>query len=247
MLTYLLGPSLSLLPKNWREALPFSKAIQWPAAAAASGFLQMCISIIALARWYWYSMNTWINRALDAALTGKIMATDHDIGITGLILWATHPLTWALGYCALEGAVRLCAGAFSNTALATFPLFLLGKIAGSPTGSRRREGDVSGSSGGSLGSALRDRLWAATLRPVPDKLTFHKNAEEEEFLEIRASHRKEDWNPPRVVRYDDVYYRLEACSQAGPPRPFRYVLRRLPAGVPGRTVLLYAPEDAVIS
>lgn len=246
MLTYLLGPLLSLLPETWRESLPFSKAINWPAAATASGFLQLGASIVALAQWYWYSMTSWISHALDVALAKDLKVTDHDIGITALILWATHPLTWALGYCAVEGAVRLCAAAFSDTALATLPLFLLGKIFGSPSRSAARERNASGLQN-SLGGALRERLWAGMFGPVPDKLSFQKNAEEEEILEIRAYRRKADWIPPRVVRYEDVYYRLEACSPASPPRPFRYVLRRLPAGVPGRTVLIYSPEKALIS
>src|SRR6266566_9626061 len=52
--------------------------------------------------------------------------------------------------------------------------------------------------------------------------------------------------PPRTVRYQDTYYRLEAASLGERPRPFHYTLRRLPVGVPGRTVLLYTPADAVI-
>jgi hypothetical protein len=85
----------------------------------------------------------------------------------------------------------------------------------------------------------------AGLSEVPDELCFTKN-ESGEILEIRACRRKQDWTPPRTVRYLDGYYRLEADSSAGGARPFLYRLRRLAAGVPGRTVLLYAPADAVI-
>lgn len=242
MLTYLLGPLLSFLPRRWRQALPFCAGVNWPAAATASGFLQLGTSIVALAYWYWYSMTTWISRALDAALAGKIVVTDHDIGISGLILWATHPLTWALGYCALEGAVRLCAAAFSDTVLGTLPLFLLHKTLAMLSDNPVPKPQATGAPSVSLVGAIQERIWAGVLPAVPDKLSIQRTAEEEEILEILASRRKADWIPPRVVRYESTYYRLEKCSKGSPPRPFRYVLRRLPAGVPGRTVLIYSPE-----
>lgn len=77
-------------------------------------------------------------------------------------------------------------------------------------------------------------------------LTYLKPSDEGEILEIHASRMKQDWTPPRIVRYDDAYYRLERFSRGVGSRPFVYHLRRLSAGVPGRTVLLYQPEEAVI-
>jgi len=49
------------------------------------------------------------------------------------------------------------------------------------------------------------------------------------------------------VRVDETYYRLEASSvEKGAARPFRYRLRRLAAGVPGRGVLLYKSGEAIV-
>jgi hypothetical protein len=59
------------------------------------------------------------------------------------------------------------------------------------------------------------------------------------FLEIRASHPKGEWIPPRVVKVGDAYFRLEQASNGTAPRPFVFRLRRLAAGVPGRTVIVY--------
>ncbi len=84
-------------------------------------------------------------------------------------------------------------------------------------------------------------MLTATLPKVPDEISF-RNDKGEQILEISACCAKEDWTPPRVVRFKDSYYRLEACSQGMGRRPFRYTLRRLPAGVPGRSVLLYSSE-----
>ncbi|HET9994792.1 MAG TPA: hypothetical protein VFQ18_05255 [Candidatus Acidoferrum sp.] len=80
---------------------------------------------------------------------------------------------------------------------------------------------------------------------VPDEHFITRDGPDE-FLEIRASRRKVDWTPPRTVRYEDSYYRLEASSEGMPPRPFQYTLRRVSAGVPGRTVLIYSPEEAPV-
>ena len=63
-------------------------------------------------------------------------------------------------------------------------------------------------------------------------------------LEIRSCRTKPDWIPPRVVRIANDYYRLESTSEGKRPRPFIFHLRRLPAGVPGRSVLLYDPPPA---
>ncbi len=43
-----------------------------------------------------------------------------------------------------------------------------------------------------------------------------------------------------------AFYRLEACTDGMPPRPFRYTLRKMSAGVMGRTVLVYSPEEAPV-
>jgi hypothetical protein len=83
------------------------------------------------------------------------------------------------------------------------------------------------------------------LAEVPDELCFARRGPEE-MLEIRACRRKADWDPPRTVRYQDTFYRLEACSSGSASRPFCYTLRKLPAGVMGRTVLIYSPEEAPV-
>src|SRR5260370_34879796 len=82
---------------------------------------------------------------------------------------------------------------------------------------------------------------AKGLAEVPDELCI-TGSPPDEMLEIRACRKKTDWNPPRTVRYEDNYYRLEACASGMPPRPFRYTLRKLSAGGMGRAVLIYSPE-----
>lgn len=253
MLTYILGPVLSIFPRRWREALPFSGYVRWARATAISGIAESVAALVVLSHWYLYAMNTWVGRGVNAALSGPLSGKSavelrpQDIGGVALIVWASHPLTWLIGYFGLEGALRLGA-AFTGTGLGTLPFFLMDRIFLIVFG-----GGKPGHLGGA-GSAvnfypetgsMRARIAATGLRSVSDELCFRRDGGVE-FLEICASQKKDGWDPPRTVCYQGTYYRLEAASLGVRPRPFRYVLRRLSAGVPGRSVLLYAPGDAVI-
>lgn len=128
MWTYILGPRLSLLPKHWRKSFLFDLSINWARAAAISGLAEFVAVVISLMYWYSYSVTTWVGRALDLALEGKLGngVTDHAVGFTALLIWAAHPLAWLLAYLCAEGAARFCGAAFSDSILGTLPLFLLG-------------------------------------------------------------------------------------------------------------------------
>jgi hypothetical protein len=244
MWTYLLGPFLAVLPRRWRIALRLPPSVRWTPAAAISGLLEFVAAVIAAIYWYSYSVTTWIDRALDLALAGKAGqgVTDHAIGFAALVLWAAHPLTWVCGYFAIEGAVRMCGAAFTDVVLGTFPLFVVDRLFELVfRRTTQRNSNAQPSNYASFVSAIREKTSTATQPLVADELSLKKSATEE-ILEIRACRRKEDWNPPRVVRYEGNYYRLELCAEDKPPRPFLYTLRRLPAGVPGRSVLIYVPN-----
>jgi hypothetical protein len=249
MWNYLLGPIFALLPKSWRNTLPFLRSAMWGRAAAVSGLAEFFGAIVALAYWYMYAMTNWVNHGVSYALSGKLgpMVAVQDIGAVALSVWATHPLTLALGYFIVEGALRFCA-ALSGEALGTLPLFLCDKILFGPFRQRDTK-DSRGTEGvpgnaHSFFSAIRVRALASMIPEVCDAVYPSKD-ESGETLEICASRQKKEWDPPRVIRFEGTYYRLESCSVGAGARPFRYMLRRLAAGVPGRTVLLYDPPDVV--
>ena len=251
MWVLLLGPFLSLLPTRWRKALPFYDAVHWRSAAILSGLAESLMALAALMYWYSYSVTTWVSRALDNVLGRNVPTTitDHDIGFAALVIWATHPWTWAIAFVGVEGLTRVSA-ALADTVLGSFPLYLLEQIyskifpSGAPEPARAVKFSESHLS--SYVGAVREKVVSAGLSQVPDEHYILKNTTEE-ILEIRAWRAKPDWNPPRVVRYDDRYYRLEDCARGSAPRPFVYKLRRLAAGVPSRTVLVYSPEEAPVT
>jgi hypothetical protein len=139
--------------------------------------------------------------------------------------------------------------AFSESNLGILPLFLLDKIYLMITGrSGPSAAKAAGYEQGNLSSytgAIREKVRLSVAPAMPDELWFSKN-DADEILEIRACRRKLDWTPPKTVRYQEAFYRLEASSDGPGPRPFRYRLRRLSAGVMGRTVLVYAPEESIV-
>jgi hypothetical protein len=250
MWRFLLGPFLAILPKRWRKSLAFSDAVNWRAASILSGMAESIAALVALMYWYSYSVTTWVSRGLDAAIAGKAPpgTTDHEIGFVALLIWATSPITWGLCYVGVEGMVRLCA-AFTDTVLGVFPLFILDKLyvkiflGGEPKPPGTPQ--FSQSHVASYVGTVREKVLTARLPLVPDELCIAKS-ETEEILEIRACRAKEDWTPPRVVRIDDNYYRLEASSKKSGSRPFVYTLRRLAAGVPGRSVIIYSPTETPV-
>lgn len=89
---------------------------------------------------------------------------------------------------------------------------------------------------------LRDRFRVARLPLVDDEVRAGAGGSRD-LLEVRSCRPKPDWHISRLVRFEDGYYRVESCGRAKGPRPFLFSLRKLPAGVPGRSVLIYSPND----
>ncbi len=246
--TNLVGPLAALLPARWRKLLPFAGFIQWNRAAILSGILQIAAAILALAKWYQYIMFPIVDRGVDLALNGKLPGevTDQQIAGGAYMVFLFHPLTWVLVYFFVEGAVRLCGAGFAENVLGTLPLVLIDRVLSlvSPR-TKAAPAFPDQSNAHSFVDAVRERALLSRLKQVPDELHFATD-QTQESLEIWASRRKDDWVAPKVVRVDEHYYRLEASSVEHGPRPFRYRLRRLERGVPGRSVLLYKTEDAVL-
>jgi hypothetical protein len=77
--------------------------------------------------WYSHSVTSCAANALDSALQNGPPAAAVPgplIGLAGLALWLLHPLTWLLGYFAIEGVVRLLAAVATEQIFGTLPLAL---------------------------------------------------------------------------------------------------------------------------
>lgn len=252
MRTYLLGPFLTLLPRRWRQAMPAFLWVDWQRAAIVSSVAEFLAAIVGLAEWYFHGLGRWVDTSVSNAVDGKAMVgiTTNDIAGVTYFVWITHPLTWFIGYFILEGVVRFVAAAVTDNIYGTLPLYIADKFVGNilwpaPAKSLDLGGPVPSGGVSSQTRPFRDSFLTAMTPKASDELRF-KQREEGEILEIHASRMKQDWAPPRVVRYADSYYRLERFSREVGSRPFVYHLRKLAAGVPGRNVLLYQPEEVLV-
>jgi len=245
-----LGAILSLLPRRWRSGVGLNQAIPWTRAAVLSGFAESLSAFVVLVYWYSHSVTTWAANALDSAMRNgpEAQVPGQAIGFSALALWLIHPVTWCVGFFVLEGLVRLLAAAFTEQVVATLPLLVVdwgyGKLTGRPPA-----GDAKHSPGAKVQlrefvSSVKQGVRALRMPKLEDDCKGIVEGDES-FLEIHASHRKGEWNPPRVVRVGDSYYRLERTANGKAPRPFIYRLKRLAAGVPGRTVIVYEPPHPV--
>jgi hypothetical protein len=246
--TYIAGPIVALLPERWRRALQTTVHADWEHAAALSGFLEILAAIVGLGFWYMWEMTRRIDQIMDANETGRIpiRLSEHQVQGAALTIFYMNVLTWILFYFFFEGAVRLCGAAFGENVLGTLPLYLLERIVFLARNRKEvRPMEVVTRNVESIVESVRERLMVARLPEVPDELHYTKSGAEE-MLEISASRRKEEWVSPKIVRVDEVYYRLEESTVEPGARPFRYHLRRLEAGVTGRNVVLYKSDDALV-
>ncbi len=220
------------------------QAIPWTGAGILGGLLEALVATVALVYWYSRSVTTWAANTLDSALRGgpEAQVPGQAIGLSALVLWALHPLTWFAGYFAIEGIVRFLAAVSTERVHGSLPLVVAdwcyGKITGRPP-----EGDALHTPTGrahiqSLLTTLKEKAMTARLPELQDKLVDYTESGSQ-MLEIRCTRPKSDWVPPRVVRIGKSYYRLEQALRENPPRPFVFRLRRLETGVPGRTVIVY--------
>jgi hypothetical protein len=245
--TVVLGPLVALLPQRWRRTFSFFDQVHWQTAGLLSGVLEFAVALIGIGYWYMYEMSRISDSVIDSVASGKIHArvTTSQVSGAALMVFALHPLTWLLVYALFESAARACAAVFTGNIFGTLPLGLLDRLM--HLFANRREiqpGQQLQENARSYFSAVQEHFRVSRLEVLPDALNY-SNRLSEQFLEIYASRRKSDWEPPKTVRVDDVYYRLEKFSVEKGTRPFRYTLRRLERGVPGRSVLLYNTADSI--
>jgi hypothetical protein len=239
-----LGTILSLLPWRWRDQLRPGETFPWERSTILSGIVEGLLALGLLVDWYSHSVTTWAADALDSALhNGPASSIPGPlIGLAGLALWSLHPLTWLIGYFVIEGAVRLLAAAFSEETLGTLPLALCdwcyGKITHRPPERDALHTPDGGAQLRSLLSAVREKIVAARFPEMEDEMV-EVNEGDEVVIEIHSSRPKPEWIPPKTVRIGDSYFRLVDATRGKSPRPFVFRLEGLPAGVPGRTVIVY--------
>ena len=87
--------------------------------------------------------------------------------------------------------------------------------------------------------AARKALFDARHPDLPDSISLDEQSPDHQ-LRIESARSKRDWEPGRIIRCGDRYFRLESALQQKGSHPFVYLLRALEAGVPGPAVRTYS-------
>ena len=160
------------------------------------------------------------------AIGGAETAGETAVMGFGLILalaYILRPLSVALLYFSIEGAVRLVAAVASGECIGTLPLYLL-LVVQQKTRKEIREFK--------LGARIRDSVF-----PAPDG--------EPEYDLVIASCRPKDWNHSLTISHEGRLYELVRWFETDPPRRFVYLLREAAQSKVVRGLHEYDPDEGI--
>lgn len=220
MLTYLLGPFLSLLPARWRKELPFAESIKWRRAAFMSGVLQACSSLYALVYWYSYSVTHHTQIEISEALRAHphVHVTKPEVGLVGLVFVALNVVTWIICWFGLEGIARALGAVFTGETVGTFPLWAMDRFC----------------------CAVLKWKKARRFPMTPDEVSWDAGT-----LMIKSCRPKPNWENHPTIRYKEEFFKVvEAIPDAGTESYF-YRLRRLQPGEIIRGLESYEPHHGL--
>lgn len=234
MQTYTIGPLLALLPRRWRETFFSGLGVNWPRAAAVSGFVEGFAGIFGLAAWYIFYIQQALDRqaeiAAKALTQGPTPLTTTDVAaamaIGSLIDFALHPVTWLLVFVAVEGTVRVLAAFIAEQPLGILPLAVFDRII----------------------LKTRQSQYEARVPLVRDLVTRGEGMQPWE-LKIESCRPKPAWKYPLTVRYKEAFFQVmsESGGTGTAQRPQVYLLRRVPRGEGFRGLTDYDPEEGLRS
>lgn len=234
MWTYVLGPLLVLLPHRWRRHLLGGAPVNWTQAALYGGFIHGVAGLLAMIGWYFYYIKVAIGRQTAAALEAMgqkdtpagltDVGLSYSMGLSAMTDFVLHPVTWVLGYFAVEGVVRF-AGAYANQeSYPTLPLVLADKLI----------------------STGRQRAFESRTPIVADEVTRGTSSDPWD-LRVASCRPKPDWKYPLTIRWGEEFFEVQGSSseEGTGARPYIYLLRRPPAGKAYHGVDEFDPEAIV--
>jgi hypothetical protein len=138
----------------------------------------------------------------------------------GFLPVTTNLLLWIGMYFLTDGAWRTAIAVFNGEAAGTVLLELVAEA-------------------GVVGWRA---AWTLRHAAVNDLVTADETRDDWQ-LKIESSRAKKDWDVARMILYNERYYRIESLARIEGARPFVYLLRSLPAGVPSLRVFRYTPNE----
>ena len=133
-----------------------------------------------------------------------------------------HPLSWVLIYFTLEGAVRLLAAFITEETYPTLPLYLVARWQQSREETRAEQ---------AMGPLVMDRV--------------ERGDGTKSDWRIASCRPKPKWDDLMTVVYQDEYYEVAGYEKGARPRPYIYLLRKIPKGKVIRGLHPYRPDEVL--
>lgn len=214
--TYLIGPALSLLPQAWRKEIFSHLPIQWKRAAFISGLVEVILFLPLLVLWFRIFAGLFLQAWMRAG------SPDDVSDVVGIVWFWINPITWLVVYVGIEGIVRAVAALTVGEARGSavlLPVYYL----------YRRS---------------RERQMRAELPLVADEITPGDASCD---IKVSSCRQKPEWNYPYTIHFAGTYFQVIGFKDLGAgPRPYTYLLRRLPLGEPARGLQEYHAEDVLV-
>jgi len=228
MVSFLAGILLSLLPERYRRWWEPASTLHFRRAAGVSGLVEGlgCFVVFILRYLAFFQQRVMemggqvMEAGADEALASR--GVQMGMGVISTLEYLMQPLSLLLVYFALEGAVRLAGAAFTEQVLPSLPLHLAA-WAQERLAERRAE--------------------RALGPPVVD--TVERGDGRQFDLRIASCRSKPSWDRLMTVAYEDQFYEVIKEEQAARPRPFVYLLKKIPESKVIRGLHRYRPDEAL--
>ena len=225
MIKMLLSVVMSLVPLRYRRAWFHDIDANVMRGAYISAILQSVGGGVLIAAGYiWYLIH---RQAMLEQMAGakteydQIALAYRGVTIFTFIEYLILPSTMLLIYIALEGTIRMFSVIVSGEILPTLPLAILSWL--------------------HIGAEGQYKEYKAGPRVI-DELTVGTSPE----FDLRIDTcRPKRWNKLTTIRHDDELYEVVKEFPGAPPRPYIYLLKRMPGGKVVRGIYHYDPAEAL--
>ena len=225
MLKMLLSIVMSLVPLRYRKAWFHDVDVNVTRGAYISAILEALGGGALLAfRYIWYLIHRQqILEQMAGAKTeyDQIALAYRGVTVLTFIEYLLLPSTMLLICIAIEGAIRMFAIIVSSEILPTFPLAVVSWIHTAAQGPYKEY---------KMGPRMVDEMTPGT---------------SPEFDLRIDSCRPKRWNKLTTIRHNDELYEMVKEFPGEPPRPYIYLLKRMPGGKVVRGIYHYDPAETL--
>lgn len=226
MLNFLAGIVLSFLPERYRRWWEPASTFHFQRAAFVSGLVQ---SLVCFALFILRYLDFFVRRVQE--LGGGVIEAGQDtalanptlqfgMGTTTTLEYLIQPLTLLLIYWMAEGLVRVGGAALTDEILPALPLALVAQL--QERVERRRAEKA-------LGPLVADRV--------------ERGDGKDYDLRISSCRPKPNWDRLMTVGFEEEFYEVVKEETGRPPRPYVYLLRKIPPGKVIRGLHHYDPNE----